>query len=340
MLLQYLISLALPHLLLTSYVGIPALLGVLAHHRLLLMRLSVDCARSAEKLRQWLAFKLRPLSTEDYLTYSIYLLMSAFFLLAAVQLITHAVKAYAVWIIVAFLAISFSILATIRYRLVVVYKKMSWLVNVSLLLIGLYVANESAAICDDTIAEFTNVNASNFPAAQRALTSLITVGYWVIYSTFASLAVCCLLMLVWIFSTVTHSSRQQSKSKYIPGVTNRPTGKAADPRAPRVHFSLLISLLYVTVTVTTYFTSLTPQKINGMAKHILVKYSFHVSPTVCGLVAPSDSKVSLLSDKQAVLALPDATNTYRFVVFQCERTLNKFPEVQGDLTGTLKLAAH
>jgi hypothetical protein len=333
---QFLINIPIAYLLLGSYMGAPALLGIAAHHRQLVKSMATSLRKRMRGLRQWVEFRTRKMSIEDYLTYAIAVWIVCFFTAAAVQYKTHAVKAYAIWIIVAFLAISFAVLASIRFKLITMYKKASWLINFALLLFGLYVTNESSAISDITIAEFTHVNASNFPSAQRVLTTISSAAYWAFYSIVAGLAVCCLLTVALVFSALTEAS--QKKTKYIPGVTNRKLGKPIDPRMSRVLFSLLISLLYVVLTVTTYSSTLTSQKINATVKEILVKYSFHVAPEVCGLSAPDGSTVSLLSDKQAVLAIPDQKETYRFVVFECQRTLEKYPEIQRDITGSFKIS--
>lgn len=333
---QFLLNIPIFFFLLGGYMGAPAFLGIAAHHRDLFKSLTTSLRKRTRRLRQWIELKTRKMSAEDYLTYAIAILMVCFFTLAAVQYMTHAVNAYAVWIIVAFLAISFAVLASIRYKLIAMYKKASWLINFALLLIGLYVTNKSSAISDITIAEFTHVNASNFPSSQRVLTTISSAAYWAFYSIVAGLVVCFFLMVALVFSTLTEASQQ--KTKYIPGVTNRRLGKPLDPRKSRVLFSLLISLLYVVLTVTTYSSTLTSRKINATVKEILVKYSFHMAPEVCGLSAPNGSTVSLLSDKQAVLAIPDQQETYRFVVFECQHTLEKYPEIQRDITGSFKIA--
>ena len=288
MLYQFLVSLSLPYLFLASYLGAPVLLGIAARHQALICALVTDPRKHARKTKDWVRFRVRHWTVEHYLSYAILILMGAFLLLIVTQLCFHRVKPYAVWMVISFLAISFAVLATVRYKLIALYKRLSWIINILVLLVGLYVASESSAVCDDTIAEFTNLNASNFPAAQRAITTWITAGYWIFYSTTAGLALCILSM--WVLSSFRLEVRALAKSKYIPGVTNRNLKKKLDKHAPLVNSTLTISLLYVSITVATYFSTLTPHKINAFAKHLLVKYSFHVSPTVCGLSARQTAK--------------------------------------------------
>lgn len=184
---------------------------------------------------------------------------------------------------------------------------------------------------DQSIAEFTSVNPANFPAAQRALTLVASVSYWVFLAIFACLVLCVILAAAWAFSSIRKEISHTSRSKYIPGVTNRSPKKLKDPRSPRILFSLLLSLFYVTLTVTTYASETSEKKIDSWIKQLLVKYSFQLSPKICGLSPPQDSKMSLLSDGLAAVAIPDDDETYRFFIIKCERKYEPHPEIQRDL---------
>lgn len=131
-----------PLLLVLAYFIAPITIGTFSYTTIHKETIKTKIRKNYQKASNWIKTKSRTLSNEDLLSFGIFVLIGAYILLLALQLTTRSVSVYAVWTIVAFLILSFSILATIRYKLTSWYKNLSWPINSALVLLGIYVGNE------------------------------------------------------------------------------------------------------------------------------------------------------------------------------------------------------
>jgi len=236
-------------------------------------------------------------------------------------------------------AIASITLIAIRSRIVTIYKKLTFLVNSCLVLSALYVTYKSAAIADHDIAIFTTVNASNFPAAQKIITLCAAVMRWIYYSMFAAMVIYGIVGLAMGLTIWLHEKKNKKRTQWRRCLIGTPSATLPDYREVIIYMSMFLGSAYTISFTLVLISSISTEKIDNALKELIVETSFHLPPEVCDFALPDKSKLSLIGDNQAVIAIPDKDYGYKFSVAKCERSLEKLPKLILELdVNLIKLA--
>ncbi|WP_349969557.1 hypothetical protein [Pseudomonas caspiana] len=180
------------------------------------------------------------------------------------------------------------------YNVTTKYARFSSVLNISAGLATACFAIFTAPLVDSSITDLTGVNADKFPAAQKTLNLVAVIYCWSLIGMIVTMFVFLFIGFHTLFKTTSNT------------------------RASTLSVVALVGIAYTFVIYLNAFSELSRDLSNKRIKVLLVYSSFHVSPDKCGLVnQPANSKVALLDDDKAVIALPDPTQTYTFKRVTC-----------------------
>jgi hypothetical protein len=213
-----------------------------------------------------------------------------------------------------------------RFKLLEVYKDNSKLIKTIFVFSALFVGYFASTMTNTSIAEYTHTNASNFPDAQRVITTLASIGVWLYAAVVISMIAYGSIVVVTLVEMRSSGRKSKQDLHYKLCLVGRPSRKLVTASKD---FVVLVSLLIgtsVTVTVSlVYLKAVKVSSIDNFAKYLLVETSFQLAPELCGIDAPKGSKMSLLPFRQAAVAVPSENVGYQFAVIECNRTFDEFP---------------
>lgn len=219
-----------------------------------------------------------------------------------------------------------------HYELFEKYKKHSALVKFLVLSSAIGVAYESSTTIDESIAQYTSVNASSFPEAQKILTTLCSIAAWLLAIIFLNMGIYFLIALITIFKIFAAEGFFICKKKTK---RNSLGAKSTIATQERKDIILLIFIMggsgIMSVAPTQYMQLINSNLLEKMTRSIIVDASFHLDPKLCNVQAPAESKMSLLPFKQAAIAIPNDELNYEFLVIACERKLDTLKKLEPPL---------
>ncbi|WP_219061965.1 hypothetical protein [Pseudomonas sp. UMAB-08] len=232
-------------------------------------------------------------------------------------------------IIFGVICLSSSVLSIKHFRLVEKLKAHAWWMTILTALATLVLSLVASAYADSFIVNWTRIDASQFPLAQKALSALILITLWAyIASTLISLGVGITFVVITAVSPtfigVIKGDRLKTESwkRYKPDLTHR--------RRSSTQFALYTGA-YFTVVITMNAWDYVLGHAEEVLQETLVFSSFHLHPRDCGI--PRDSRdiwTALVSENRAVIATPAKLGyTYETVgcTIQSSDTMKK-PQVK------------
>lgn len=198
------------------------------------------------------------------------------------------------WLLLAWTCLCTLALISMYYNVTTKYARFSSVLNISAGLATACFAIFTAPLVDSSITDLTGVNADKFPAAQKTLNLVAVIYCWSLIGMIVTMFVFLFIGFHTLFKTTSNT------------------------RASTLSVVALVGIAYTLVIYLNAFSELSRDLSNKRIKVLLVYSSFHVSPDKCGLVnQPANSKVALLDDDKAVIALPDPAQTYTFKRVTC-----------------------
>lgn len=206
------------------------------------------------------------------------------------------------------------------------YERYAKSIKILFVLSAVIVGYKSSVMTNATIAEYTHTNASNFPDAQKVITILTSFGIWMYAAVIVSFFAYVLLSILSVAKMITndlHSARESRYNRCLIGV--RPVRSARRDKELIILMSLLLGAGMTVSAPLAYFGLLKVSSIESIVKDLLVESSFQLSPSLCNVEAPEGSVMSLLPFRQAVVAIPDKKDHFRFAVIECSRKFDTLP---------------
>ncbi len=214
-----------------------------------------------------------------------------------------------------------------HFRLTQAYKDHSALIKTLVIASAVYVGYKATAVTNAVIAELTTTNAANFPDAQKIITIGATVAIWAYGAIIISLLIYVIVALIALFKMVSHDILKEKETRYHRCLIGRRPASSVNRNRELLLFVSLILGAAITVSAPlAYVKTLKSADIENLVKDLIVETSHHLSPTLCGVDLPKDSKMSLLPFRQASVAIPDENGQWKFVVIECDRQFSNFPK--------------
>jgi hypothetical protein len=203
------------------------------------------------------------------------------------------------------------IFATIHYNLREYYKKHSGTVKIVLTATTVVFTIMANSLTEDAIINYTHVDASHFPGAQKAFILIGTVLLWLYIGMYASLPAY-FFVLAKLMKTFVHNER--NKPSYVNSYT---TPFNNIKRNFNLAFAAMLGATYTLMillgAMDTLFSSM-----NTRLRETLVSASFHLPAEACGIYNRKfGTRVAPISEKQAVVATPDRELGYLFTTADC-----------------------
>lgn len=204
------------------------------------------------------------------------------------------------WLLLAWTCLCTAILIGMYYNVVTRYAKYSSAINVFAALATASFAILTAPLVDGIITDLTGLRADKFPSAQKTLNFVAVIYCW-------SLIGMLLTMIAFLF-VLFHTLFKTTSST----------------RASRTSMVAVVAVAYTVVIYLNAFSELSRDLANKRIKELLVYSSFHLPAERCGIMdQPEQSKVSLLDDDKAVLAIADETEVFTFKPVTCTPSMHK-----------------
>ncbi len=196
---------------------------------------------------------------------------------------------------------STGLLAT-KIKILEKYNKSSTNINIVATLITITFALYNAPIADFLIMDFTNVDAKEFPNAQKLITFLITVYSWMFIATPIS--------CISLFWALQHSKKIKADDENLEiyAIEKRLDYLIAAALLLGVSFTIAIVLNFITANKTQEF----------IFKQSLVYSSFHLTPDSCGITDQhKEARIALLPNGEAIVATPSKEKAFAFRKEKC-----------------------
>lgn len=277
-------------------------------------------------------------TTEDIYAASIWIGFISFLILAALKHIFRDLSIVPLSAGPILLVIGGTLTLSIEYfKLSEIYENYSKTIKTIFVISAITVSYKASTMTNASIAGYTHTNASNFPDAQKVITTLASIGCWIYAAVIISLLAYASIAIITFFKMITNDCISEKESRYMHCLIGTPPQRS---NVRTKELIILISLLLgASMTVSAplaYFKLLKVSSIEKIVKDLLVETSFQLSPELCGVRAPTGSSMSLLPFRQAAIAIPDDSLTYRFSIIECSRTFDKLPKLVDDKTSSRK----
>jgi hypothetical protein len=230
-----------------------------------------------------------------------------------------------------------TIIATIallikHYRPIDYYKKHSAILKAILVAPATYIGYKTSAMTDQSIAEFTMTNASNFPNSQYIIKICATIAAWAYTAITFSLFIYLIISIgaIWKLQKLNNTLGGNKYKKTSLGA--RATITETENKEILVLFTIIVGITMMALAPLEYAKTIKANEINATIKTLIVETSFHLEPKICGVDAPKDSFMSLLPLNEAAIAIPDKELTYRFAVVKCGRVYDKSAKINDERT--------
>lgn len=202
------------------------------------------------------------------------------------------------WLFLGWTSLCTVALIMMYYNVTTRYKKFSSPLNIVAALTTACFAIFTAPLVDSSITELTNMNADKFPAAQKILNLVAVIYCW-------SLVGGLITMLIF-FAVGIHAVSKTVKPA----------------RDSMLSMTALVGLSYTFVIYLNAFSEVSSDLSRKRIKLLLVYSSFHLSPEKCGITGQSEeTRIALLSDDKAMMAVADKSLTYVFKPVICKPSL-------------------
>jgi hypothetical protein len=269
---------------------------------------------------------------DSYCT-SIWIGTFSFIMLAAVQkfLLTN-VSIFSLCAGPIFLTITGTVALLIEhYKLKDTYENHSKAIKTILVVSAVFIGYKSNAMTDDVIAEYTLVNASNFPDAQKIIAICVTVGIWAYTAVVFSLAIYILISMITFTKMITIDKINAKENRYRRClIGNRPITPNTKNKEMLIFASLLVGAAMTVSAPLGFVEHIKTKEIEKIVKNLIVETSFHLPPGICNVEPADGSRLSLLPFRQAAIAIPDKNSTYNFAIIECNRTFAQLPKTFTD----------
>lgn len=226
------------------------------------------------------------------------------------------------------------------FRLVHAYAKYSAVIKLAVVASAVFIGYKASAVTDSTIANYTSVNASNFPDAQKIITIFVTIGIWLYSAVVCSLGIYAAISTFAIFKMITSDRASVKADRYRRCLYgSAPIGGDSSKKELFMVATIILGVAMVVVSPINYVKKIKGEDLDRIAKDLLVETSFHLDPIICGIKAPDKSLMSLLPFQQAIVAIPDSKSIYRFTVIKCNRKFEELPADPNEMAKTVEATA-
>ncbi|MCQ2993720.1 hypothetical protein NLO95_06245 [Pseudomonas syringae] len=272
--------------------------------------------RTRSKHLPWkLNYSFKWWRTQEYLAAAIMGSVAALLLLLFWHTMGGSISREIAQIIFAVICASSTALSIKHFNLIQKFKAHIWWMTIAAALSTWFLGFVASAYADSFILNWTRVEATQFPLAQKALSALILVSLWAnIAAMFISLGVG-LTSVVIAARTPTFTGtvrkdplKTKDSKRYKPGLMQR-------------RHSRELMVLYTGAVFTVAITSSSLTSVLNHAEEALqetlVFASFHLRPSDCGIIGRGPGTwVALINHSQAVVATPSKKG-YTFSTEPC-----------------------
>jgi F0F1-type ATP synthase membrane subunit c/vacuolar-type H+-ATPase subunit K len=210
-----------------------------------------------------------------------------------------------------------SLVLSIRYfNLVARFKENFWWLALIAALITLGLGQFASAWADYFIVHYTRTEATQFPVAQKSLTLLVLAFIW-LYA--ATMLISVIVIVVYMFMNEMKPTFRESVKRdplSAPFLKKYKPGRTDIRRAAMRWIVLGVSLFSVSSSWSVLDFVLAHAE-EGV-QETLVFAAFHLHPRDCAIPGmPQGARAALISEKQAVIAIPEAKG-YVFETMPCD----------------------
>ena len=209
-----------------------------------------------------------------------------------------------------------TLLAIRHFRLVEKFKAHSWWFTIAAVLPTIGLGIYANAYADAYILQLTRVDASKFPLAQKALTTILLISLWAFIGTVLVSFIVFIVLFFIAASTQTFTGMVKRDpvnslawKKYAPGVSEH--------RRSAMLLAVFIGSL-TTVSIAMSFLEYVTHHLDEVLQETLIFSSFHLNPRDCGIPGwTNEAWVALIGDGRGVLAA-SVKHGYTFETVTCE----------------------
>lgn len=198
------------------------------------------------------------------------------------------------------------------FKIAEFYSRHSGLIKISATLATLIITLTSNSLADATITQFTNVDAGQFPAAQKIFIFIGVVGIWIAGALYVT-PLAYLAASIMIFINIFRSDKRHRS--YADSCTNFKKNETKELNKGLVTFMGLAYTLIIFAGLAGHMASTLEIKL----RKVFVFSSFHLPPEACGInTSYPDTLIALIPDKKAVMATPDRELGFTFTTVDCK----------------------
>ena len=268
-------------------------------------------------------------ATNKYTT-AIWIGVFSFLMLAAAKHMFREIETISLSTGPILLTISGTIALSIEhFKLSETYENHSKTIKTILVFSAVAVGYIASTTTNTSIAEYTHTNASNFPDAQRLITTLVSIGVWLYAAVIISFIAYTMICAITVFKMISNDLQSTRERRYTKCLIGSPPKRNKPKSIEIITLTSLLMGTSMTVSIPlAYLKVLKVSSVENATKYLLVKTSFQLSPELCGVQTPPDSSMSLLPFRQAAIAVPVDKTGYQFSIIECNRTFDTFPKLE------------
>jgi len=248
----------------------------------------------------------------DYIALIVTISTATFVVLALLITLDFTLSKLFAKTLFAIICLSTLAFAIFHYRIHIFYSSHATTVNLLAAISTLIITLMANSIADDFLVNFTNIDATQFPSAQKTFTFLGVIGIWLYIGMYASIPIYVLVAINVIFNVI------KTQKKPPLDVDSCPTQTEHNSQRFNRGFILMLGVSYSVIIYLGVVGSLASSA-EIQLKKILVFSSFHLPPEACDITTSiPNTKIALISDKKAVIAKPDRELGYVFTTEDCK----------------------
>ncbi|MCT8946766.1 hypothetical protein [Pseudomonas iridis] len=220
------------------------------------------------------------------------------------------------WALLVMLWLSSTILSVRHFQLVRKFKANAWWLTLLTALITLVYGLIASAYADSFIVNYTRIDATQFPVAQKTLGMLVLMFLW-IYSVTLSINVAVTFGYMFMSELTPNANTSLTRQSLKGQFGNKYKAGRHERRRTTMRWIVWSGLLFTFVSISAAWGFFIAHAREGI-QETLVFASFHLHPRDCSIPgSPQGARAALISDGRVVVATP-ASKGYVFETFKCD----------------------
>ncbi|WP_131192672.1 hypothetical protein [Phytopseudomonas daroniae] len=246
------------------------------------------------------------------------LTIAVLLLLACYKFAGGTVSGWLGWIVLFSVTASTLTLSVITFRATQIYQLSPTTFNVVGSLVTVLLVFIASIYSDAHLAQSIGITGAELPAAQRAVTIMLSLVVWAVVFTVVALILYLITALVWMVHSASSADARQKRLSFLMfGGGQRHETKNKEG----IYLTLFIGLAFTALIPLNAVQQVAKEKrLERWANNLTVFASFHLGEHPCFPEVQAGTRLGLIDSERVIAATPDTQLGYTYELRRCQTT--------------------